>query len=181
MKACGSRLVCGLFALCLGWGIATSALAGGLDGARALLLAAAPVDGPALGPDVLTGKPVIVTFFASWCPPCTDEFITLNQVRDRYPSERLSIVAINAFEAWGGKKNPARMARFLDRTKPAFPMVEATGEILRVFGNVERIPTLIVYDRDGREVWRFVHAVDAAKTSASLQDIQQVLARLNAE
>lgn len=181
MKACGSRLVCGLFALCLWWGVATPAPAGGLDAARALLLAAAPVNGPALDRDVLTGKPVIVTFFASWCPPCMDEFNTLNQIRDRYPGERLSIVAINAFEAWGGKKNPARMARFLDRTKPTFPMVEATGEILQVFGNVERIPTLIVYDRDGREVWRFVHALDATKMSASLQDIQQVLARLDTE
>ena len=145
---------------------------------RSLLLAAAPVDGTVLAAADVTGKPVIVTFFASWCPPCTDEFQALNQIREHYDAGKLGIVAVNAFEAWGGKKNPARMARFLARTDPAFPMVEASDDILRTFGGITRIPTLIVYDADGREVWRFVHEVNARKMSASVEDIQSVLARL---
>ena len=28
------------------------------------------------------GRPVVVTFFASWCPPCTDEFAHLNKIAD---------------------------------------------------------------------------------------------------
>ena len=170
------RLAFVILITCFG---AAQSRASDLSEARPFLLAAAPVESARLVEADLTGKPVIVTFFASWCPPCTDEFLTLNQIRADHGPDRLGIVAVNAFEAWGGKKNPVRMARFLARTRPEFPMVESSGEILRVFGNVERIPTLIIYDAEGREVWRFVHEVDATKRSASVEDIRSVLARFN--
>ncbi|MGI9412880.1 MAG: TlpA family protein disulfide reductase, partial [Hyphomicrobiales bacterium] len=116
--------------------------------------------------------------FASWCPPCKAEFEALNRVRERYPGDRLAIVAVNAFEAWGGKENPARMARFLKRTEPSFYVVKGSDEILKVYGNIERIPTLILFDAQGREAWRFVHERGAAKMSASADDILAVLKRL---
>lgn len=161
------------------WIAAVSGLsAADLDRGRELVLAAKPVAGAAVDDRGLSGKPVIVTFFASWCPPCTDEFKALNQVRMRYGADKVGIVAINAFEAWGGRKSPARMARFLARTKPSFAMVEGSDDMLAAFGNIERIPTLIIYDADGREIWRFVHEVDAVKRSATTQEILSVLARL---
>ncbi len=179
MKTYLMRLLCLGCVLLTMAAVAASARADDLAAGRALLLAAAPVNGSVLDVSDLSGKPVIVTFFASWCPPCTDEFKSLNQVRARYGADDLAIVAVNAFEAWGGAKNPARMARFLARTKPVFPMVEADDGLLRAFGGVTRIPTLIIYDRDGREVWRFVHEVDALKRSATVEDIQSVLSGLD--
>ena len=149
-----------------------------LAAGRPLLLKATPFEGMSISERQLTGKPVIVTFFASWCPPCTDEFKVLNEVRGSHGEERLAIIAVNAFEAWGGAKNPARMKRFLARTKPAFTLVEESEGVLAAFGGVARIPTLIIYDRDGREVWRFIHEVGAVKMSATLEDIQTVLSDL---
>lgn len=146
-----------------------------------MLLAATPFEGTSLGETDVSGKPVIVTFFASWCPPCTDEFRVLNQIRERHGAAELGIVAVNAFEAWGGKKNPARMKRFLSRTTPSFAMVEEADGVLAAFGDITRIPTLIIYDRDGREVWRFVHQVNAEKMSATVEDIETVLADLGLE
>ena len=151
----------------------------GLDAGRDLLLAAAPVTGEGLAQGALSGRPVIVTFFASWCPPCKHEFEALNKVRWRYPDDLLTIVAVNAFEAWGGKENPARMARFLKQTDPAFPVIKGSDEILRVYGNIERIPTLILFDAEGREVWRFVHEQGAAKMSATSEEILAALSRLD--
>lgn len=161
----------------LGWGL-MPLRADDLAAGRPLLLKAAPFAGMSIDVGQVTGKPVIVTFFASWCPPCTDEFKVLNQVRSSHGEERLGIVAVNAFEAWGGAKNPARMKRFLARTKPEFTLVEETEGVLAAFGNVTRIPTLIIYDRKGREVWRFVHEVGAVKMSATLEDIETVLSDL---
>ena len=151
------------------------------DAGRDLLLAAPPVIGDALSPSALSGRPVVVTFFASWCPPCTHEFEALNQVRQRHPASDVAIVAVNAFEAWGGKENPARMARFLKKTSPNFPVIKGSDEILRVYGNIKRIPTLILFDAQGREAWRFVHEQGASKMSATSEDILSALARISVD
>lgn len=172
LRRCACILVCWSTLLCGGAGAAD------FDAGRRLLLAAEPLQGGRLEPEVLTGRVVIVTFFASWCPPCRAEFAALNEMAGRYGPARLTIVAVNAFEAWGGKKDPARMARFLRDTAPRFALVEATREILQTFGSVTRIPTLIVYDGQGRETWRFVHEVDAVKMSAGVDDLAPVLDRL---
>ncbi len=48
----------------------------------------------------LDRKIVIVTFFASWCPPCRWEFEALNALRRKFDEKDLAIVAINLFEDW---------------------------------------------------------------------------------
>jgi thiol-disulfide isomerase/thioredoxin len=146
--------------------------------ARGLIATAQSVAGPDIGAADLRDRPVIVTFFASWCPPCTDEFAVLNDVRERYGAEALAIVALNVFENFGGREDTARMTRFLGRTSPQFSVVKGSPDLRALFGDVERIPTLIVFDADGVEVWRFVHEVGATHMSASLAEIDAALAPL---
>lgn len=128
----------------------------------------------------LEGKSVVVTFFASWCPPCTDEFKALNNVRAEFASKDVSIVAVNLFEKWGGKENPVRMARFLKRTKPQFHVIKGSKKIAKAFGNIERIPSLVVYDPKGKEVWRFIHLRGAKKMSATAEEISAALKKARA-
>lgn len=147
---------------------------------HAMVAAAAPI-GPAVQDPLPRNGPVIVTFFASWCPPCTDEFRHLNDLVDDTRFENTTIVAINLFEDFGGVKNPARMARFLERTKPNFRLVEGTQEMRKAFGQIDRIPTVIVYGNSGTEIWRFVHERNAVKTHATRQDLERVLSGIGAD
>ncbi len=142
---------------------------------RPLVAKALPVGSATAAPE-LTGGPVIVTFFASWCPPCTDEFRHLNALARSDQLGDARIVGINLFEDFGGKKNPRRMARFLAQTEPQFPLVAGSEDIARAFGDIDRIPTVIVFGRSGREVWRFIHVRDAKKTHATLDDLIGALA-----
>ncbi|NQV98230.1 MAG: TlpA family protein disulfide reductase [Rhodospirillales bacterium] len=133
-------------------------------------------------PPKLTGKPLLITFFASWCPPCRPEFAELNALRRLFPPEILTLVAINLFEGHFEDPGGVRMKRFLGTTVPDFAVLRprSEAEALRLFGNVDRIPTLYLYDGSGRPRHTFIHQPDAAKThitAAELtQPIQNVLA-----
>ena len=122
--------------------------------------------------------PVVVTFFASWCPPCTTEFNHLNSIHETLASSGATIIGINLHEDFGGKKNPERMQRFLKRTQPKFALYRGNPTIAALFGGVPRIPTVVLFDRAGNEAWRFVHERGAKKTHATADDILQALSRL---
>ena len=121
------------------------------------------------------GRPVVVAFFASWCPPCIDEFEEMAKVQSSIGDKEVIFLGINLFEAWGGEKDPARMARFIARTRPNFALVEGNPAISAAFGTIDRIPTMVVFSADGDETWRFVHERGAAKTHAIADEIMKAL------
>jgi len=123
----------------------------------------------------IDGKIIIVTFFASWCPPCRWEFESLNAVRERYKEKDVAIVAVNWFENWGNYKSGKRLKRFLASTKPQFPLVEGTKSLSDKFGGIDRIPTLFVFDRNGREAFSFVHLQGAEKMHVETEELIGVL------
>ena len=73
------------------------------------------------------------------------------------------------------------MVEFLERTDPQFDLVTGSPDIRAAFGNVTRIPTVFVYGRSGREVWRFIHVKDAEKTHANETDLVDALKRAQSQ
>jgi cytochrome c biogenesis protein CcmG/thiol:disulfide interchange protein DsbE len=167
------RVIYVFLVVLLAWPVPASA--GSSQSWQQQLEAAEPVKGSPITGVHVAGKVTVVTFFASWCPPCRNEFVHLNKVRAEHGGDGLAIVAVNLFENWGGKENPARMARFIGLTKPQFALVRGNEEMRVTFGNIERIPSLIVFDAGGREVWRFVHERGSIKTHATARDIKAAL------
>ena len=120
----------------------------------------------------LAGKVTIVSFFASWCPPCNAEFRHLAELREHYGGD-LTIVSVNVFEDYGGfKDRGARLRRFLSRHKPEHAVITGDPSVREAFGNVERIPTLYVFGRDGKTVFTFIHAQGSAKTNATMVEVE---------
>jgi thiol-disulfide isomerase/thioredoxin len=147
-----------------------------LDGRiRAALGAMQPLTTKTLPP--LKGKVVVVSFFASWCPPCTDEFKQLNRLQAAVPADKLAIIALNLFEGFFEKGQKPRMARFLKRTAPAFPVLSGFDDdaLSALFNGVERIPTVFVFDAAGKPVFSFIHAVDATKRHANSDELLAVI------
>lgn len=63
------------------------------------------------------GKPLVVTFWATWCEPCRDEYPMLNDLAKQYAPQGLKVVGVNLDQ----DGDLILMRRFLARYKPIFP------------------------------------------------------------
>ena len=43
----------------------------------------------------LKGRPVVITFWGTWCPPCREEFPELAEVYRKHHAGGLEVVAVN--------------------------------------------------------------------------------------
>jgi thiol-disulfide isomerase/thioredoxin len=74
-------------------------------GQTAPLFTAKDMSGGDLSLKDLRGRPVLIDFWASWCPPCRDAVVVLRRLADQY-GDRLAIVGVSldedprAFEAF---------------------------------------------------------------------------------
>lgn len=116
---------------------------------------------------------VLVAFFASWCPPCKYEFPHLNTVQKAYGDRGLQIIAVNVFETHDGLSTPAKLQAFLEEMTPSFPILKGDAQTRRVFGDLDRIPTMFLFDREGAPKFIFRHAPNAEKTHLSEAELRE--------
>ncbi len=102
----------------------------------------------------------------------------LNQLLAEAGPAPLTVIGINLFENFGGRTNEAALSRFLDQTQPTFPILRGDDAVADAFGGIDRIPTVIVFDRSGGMATRFVHQRGAAKTHLELDELRAAVTPL---
>jgi len=123
------------------------------DDTKGQLSAAPPLraGGPDLG--ALGQRPVLVTFFASWCPPCAAEFAELADFIAEEGENEVDIIAVNWIEGLTGQSR-ARLARMINRIHPSIAVVDGTDALVDRFGGVFSVPAVYLFDASGAEVFR---------------------------
>jgi cytochrome c biogenesis protein CcmG, thiol:disulfide interchange protein DsbE len=91
----------------------------------------------------LRGRPVIVNFWASWCPPCRGELPDLDEVARQHGDAGLTVVAINLDEE---HVEVQRFAAALDLTLVIG--LDRGGRVSALY-NVVALPTSFFVDRQG--------------------------------
>lgn len=93
-----------------------------------------------------TGKPVILEFWATWCPPCRESIPHMNELHKKFKEKGLVIIGIteenNATINQFTKKNPIDYAAGTDRG----------GKLNKSFA-VEGIPHAVIANKDGKIIW----------------------------
>jgi thiol-disulfide isomerase/thioredoxin len=65
------------------------------------------------------GKPLLVTFWATWCEPCRDEYPLVNELAKQYAAQGLVVVGVDMDD----DAELGRAQRFIEKNQPVFPNV----------------------------------------------------------
>lgn len=101
--------------------------------------------GKVLTLEQLRGKPVLITFWASWCGPCRVELPELQRLHDELGDKGFVLLAVNVDSSVSAAR------RFLELYKLQIPVYRMEQADLAQIG-VSGIPTNLLLDREGRPV-----------------------------
>jgi thiol-disulfide isomerase/thioredoxin len=108
------------------------------------------------------GKPVLLNFWATWCGPCVKEMPTLDRLAARQGG-RLQVIALSQDDG-GREKVDAFMAKA--KLSAIEPYTDSKLAAMGALG-VEVLPTTILFDAKGLEIWRVTGELDWTSPKAA--------------
>ena len=101
------------------------------------------------------GKPVLVNLWATWCGPCVAEMPTLDKVAvDR--ADTLQVIVISQDLKGNEQVGPWWAQRDFKMLKP---YLDPKNDMMFALKS-ETLPTTLLYDAQGKEVWRSTGGMD---------------------
>ena len=117
----------------------------------------------------LKGKPVLINLWATWCGPCVQEMPMLDQLAG-VDGGKLRVVTISEDLA---PQNTEKVGKFFAQRKFAHlePWLDPDNTLADHYATGV-LPTTVLYDAQGREVWRMIGGHDwvGPRTAAMLAD-----------
>jgi cytochrome c biogenesis protein CcmG, thiol:disulfide interchange protein DsbE len=99
------------------------------------------------------GQVVLINYWATWCGPCREETPGLVRLSRELGAKGLAVVGVSLDE--GGRE---KVRRFVEEFQVPYP-VAFPGELSQMEQGMERVPTTILVDREGRVAKTYVGAV----------------------
>ncbi len=106
-------------------------------------------DGAPANTASLTGKVVVVNFWATWCVPCIQEIPGFNKLHKDLAAQGVAVVGISMDE-----EGLTRVQPFLKKHPMDYP-VGLGNDALNKQYNLDQLPVTLVFDRAGKQVKRF--------------------------
>jgi thiol-disulfide isomerase/thioredoxin len=106
---------------------------------------------------------VLVEFWATWCPPCRGTLAWLGELKQRHGDDLVVLSA--AIES-----DVADVRGIRDKLGRGLRWAMGTPEMARAFGDVSAVPTLFLFDRQGRTIAAYYGAPPTLRA-----DVERVL------
>ena len=109
---------------------------------------------------IFKGRPLLLNLWATWCAPCVAEMPKLDALAQQQ-ADKLQVVTISQdlrgkelVAPWWAAHKPVLLQPYTD---PELHMLAALngGDV-----GAGSLPTTVLYDKNGKEVWRMMGAMD---------------------
>ena len=101
------------------------------------------LDGQTISLGDLRGKPVLINFWATWCPPCRSEMPYIQEIYEEWTDKGLLVLAINIGES------ASTVEDFMQSNSLSFTVLLDTKQDIAQRYNITGIPTTFFIDKDG--------------------------------
>lgn len=109
----------------------------------------------------LKGKPVLINLWATWCAPCVVELPMLDKIAAEQ-GDALRVLTVSQDMQQTEKVAPFLAGRGATRLEP---WLDPQNDLAFHYGT-GTLPTTILYDAQGRELWRYVGGNDWTSAEA---------------
>lgn len=121
-----------------------------LTGRAAPAFSLPDISGNTIDSSRFSGKPTVINFFATWCPPCRGETPGFVEVYNRHKSAGFELVGISLDTDTKGN-----LPAFVMDNRIGYRILLGDLSTTRAYGGVTSIPTTVFIGKDG--VVRNVH------------------------
>lgn len=126
-------------------------------------------DGKPLDSASLNGKPYLIYFWFSNCPPCMRTSPLLVELDAKYKAQGFQILGANADRYMELPYTDADRAAYVTKTGLKFTMAHMSPEMQLAYGGVSVFPSLFFIDKNGQILKHFVNFQDKATLEAAIQ------------
>jgi thiol-disulfide isomerase/thioredoxin len=120
-----------------------------VDGRAAQALQLPVRGGGQLDLSSLKGKPVLVNFWATWCPPCREEMPSLAKLAQSFDPASFEVLTVSVDDGW------QPVEKFLGKPAPFRVVLDEGAQVSRLWGT-SKFPESYLIDKDGRVRLKFV-------------------------
>ena len=92
----------------------------------------------------LAGKPAVINFFATWCPPCREEIPGFVEVYNRHKEKGFELIGISLDTDTRGN-----LPGFMMSNKIGYKILFGDLDTARAYGGVTALPTTFFVGKDG--------------------------------
>lgn len=93
------------------------------------------------------GTPIVLNFWASWCPPCRGEMPHFNKVSEEYPNDELIFLMVDMVD--GARETVDKGKKYVEDSGYTFTVLFDTKRDVAITYGVRSLPTTIFVDKDG--------------------------------
>ena len=105
------------------------------------------------------GHPVLLNFWATWCPPCVDEVPSLEDLARRLKGTDMRMLAVSVDDDWD------KVRRFFAKGSDIGVLLDVSHDIPKKFGT-EKYPETFLVDAAGRIRYYFINKRDWGRPEA---------------